>query len=77
MPQLPPVMFIGVGWRRPRQAPAAEAQDRRVREILALVQTEVAEVQPSWRIELVPGGHHWVFASHPAEVERLMPEFLR
>jgi pimeloyl-ACP methyl ester carboxylesterase len=31
---------------------------------------------PSGRAELIAGGHHWVFASHPDEVERLMREFL-
>ena len=35
------------------------------------------ELIPSGRAEVVPGGHHWVFTSHPDRVEQLMREFLQ
>ena len=45
-------------------------------ELTRIVVERFRELIPSGRAEVVPGGHHWVFASHPDEVERLMREFL-
>lgn len=46
-------------------------------ELTQLIVARFPELIPSGRAEVVPGGHHWVFVSHPDAVERLMREFLQ
>jgi pimeloyl-ACP methyl ester carboxylesterase len=43
----------------------------------AVVVAEFPKEISSGRVEQFIGAHHWIFASHPDEVERLMREFLR
>jgi pimeloyl-ACP methyl ester carboxylesterase len=51
--------------------------ERRSAERIQLLLARLPEVIPGGRAETVHGGHHWVFTSHPDEVERLMRAFLR
>lgn len=56
--------------------PAQEEFQRTYAEVVGMVVERFPELIPGGRAEVVRGGHHWVFASHPDEVERLMREFL-
>lgn len=57
--------------------PAQQEFQRIYGELTQLVLERFPELIPSGRAEVVPGGHHWVFASHPDHVERLMRVFLQ
>jgi pimeloyl-ACP methyl ester carboxylesterase len=62
---------------QPEGWPAQEEFERRYGELIEMVVERFPQLIPSGRAEVVPGGHHWVFASHPDAVERLMREFLQ
>lgn len=57
--------------------PAQREVERRLGTMIEMVRADFAAVSPAWRVEVIRGGHHWVFVSHADEVERLMREFLR
>lgn len=57
--------------------PAQREFQRLNGELTRMVLERFPKLIPSSRAEAVPGGHHWVFASHPDQVERLMREFLQ
>lgn len=57
--------------------PAQQEFQRSYGELIQMVRKRFPELIPSGRVEVIPGAHHWVFVSHPEEVERLMREFLR
>jgi pimeloyl-ACP methyl ester carboxylesterase len=57
--------------------PATREAERRFHEYTQFVHAQMARVVPSARIEVIHGGHHWVFVSHADWVERLMRDFLR
>ena len=56
---------------------AQEEFERHYGEITEMVLDRFPQVIPGARAEAISGGHHWVFASHPDQVERLIRDFLR
>lgn len=61
----------------PEGWPAQREFQRLYGELVEMVADRFPDLIPSGRAEVVRGAHHWIFASHPDEVERLMREFLR
>lgn len=57
--------------------PAQREFQRLAGELSQLVVERFPELVPSGRAAVIPGAHHWIFASHPDEVERYMREFLQ
>lgn len=46
-------------------------------EVTRALAAEYPRVIAGGRVEIIEGGHHWVFVSHADQVERLMRDFLR
>jgi hypothetical protein len=57
--------------------PAQREFERLYVDLNDIVTAEFPKEIPSGRVEQIVGAHHWIFASHPDEVERLMREFSR
>jgi non-heme chloroperoxidase len=67
----PWVRVDSAGW------PATQVMATRGAEVTRRIVAELPVVIPSSRVDLIAGGHHWIFVSHPDEVERLMRAVLR